>query len=57
MFSAVYTGGTGHAVVIFQLHTVQNGDLDMDGISIGTGLLGNSATIKDAVNNNASHSY
>jgi len=26
----------------------------MDGITIGAGLLGNSATIKDAVNNNAS---
>ncbi|MGO4295040.1 Ig-like domain-containing protein, partial [Chitinophaga sp. RAB17] len=50
--SAVYTGGAGTQDLSFR-YTVQNGDLDMDGITIGANLLLNGATIRDAANNNA----
>jgi large repetitive protein len=50
--SAVYTGGSGTQLLSFS-YTVQNGDLDMDGITLGNNLLLNSATIRDAANNNA----
>ncbi|MGO4294722.1 beta strand repeat-containing protein, partial [Chitinophaga sp. RAB17] len=45
--SAVYTGGAGTQDLSFR-YTVQNGDLDMDGITIGANLLLNGATIRDA---------
>jgi gliding motility-associated-like protein len=50
--SAIYTGGTGTQLLSFS-YTVQNGDLDMDGIMLGASLLLNSATIRDTANNNA----
>ncbi|WP_119080661.1 Ig-like domain-containing protein [Chitinophaga alhagiae] len=49
--TAAYTGGTGTNALTFR-YTVQNGDLDMDGITINSLLL-NSATIQDAAGNNA----
>jgi gliding motility-associated-like protein len=50
--SAAYTGGTGTQTLSFR-YTVQNGEMDMDGISIGANLILNGATIRDNVNNDA----
>ncbi|HVI45061.1 MAG TPA: Ig-like domain-containing protein [Chitinophaga sp.] len=49
---AVYTGGTGTATLQFR-YTVQNGDNDANGISLGTALQTNGGSIKDAAGNNA----
>ena len=49
---AVYTGGSGTNALTFS-YTVQNGDMDMDGIALGTALALNGGTAKDAAGNNA----
>ncbi|NLR79118.1 Ig-like domain-containing protein [Chitinophaga eiseniae] len=49
---ASYGGGSGTTSLHFS-YTVVAGDQDMDGITVGTGLLLNGATIKDAAGNNA----
>ncbi|HEY9257067.1 MAG TPA: Ig-like domain-containing protein [Chitinophaga sp.] len=48
---AVYTSGSGSAHLTFS-YTVQNGDMDMDGIALGAMTL-NSGTIQDAAGNDA----
>lgn len=50
--TAGYTGGSGTSALTFR-YTVQNGDLDMDGISIGATLALNGSTVQDAAGNNA----
>lgn len=47
---ANYVGGSGGNALIFQ-YTVQAGDNDMDGITLGSALQLNGGTIKDASNN------
>jgi large repetitive protein len=47
---ANYTGGSGSNALTFQ-YTVQAGDNDMDGITLGSALQLNGGTIKDASNN------
>ncbi|GAA0558101.1 Ig-like domain-containing protein [Chitinophaga japonensis] len=49
---AAYTGGSGTSALTFS-YTVQNGDLDMDGISLGGNLVLNGGVIQDAAANNA----
>lgn len=49
---AVYTGGTGTTALTFS-YTVSNGELDMDGITVGSAITLNGGTIKDAAGNNA----
>ena len=49
---AVYTGGSGSNALSFN-YTVQSGDMDMDGITLGAALALNSGTITDAAGNNA----
>ncbi|SKA28713.1 gliding motility-associated C-terminal domain-containing protein [Chitinophaga eiseniae] len=49
---ATYAGGTGTATLQFS-YTVQNGDMDMNGITLGTGIQLNAGTLKDAAGNNA----
>ncbi len=48
---AVYQSGSGTSALIFR-YTVQTGDLDTDGIAIGT-LSPNGGTLRDAVSNDA----
>jgi gliding motility-associated-like protein len=48
---AICTGTSGSAALTFR-YTVQNGDQDMDGITVGSLVL-NGGTIKDAATNNA----
>ncbi|SEW36554.1 gliding motility-associated C-terminal domain-containing protein [Chitinophaga sp. YR573] len=48
---AACTGTSGSAALTFS-YTVQNGDMDMDGITVGSLVL-NGGTIKDAATNNA----
>ncbi|MCR9064014.1 MAG: choice-of-anchor D domain-containing protein [Cytophagales bacterium] len=48
---AVYTSGSGTSSLLFR-YTVQTGELDIDGISVGT-LSANSGTLRDASSNNA----
>lgn len=47
---ANYTGGSGSNALTFE-YTVQAGENDMDGITLGSALQLNSGTIKDASNN------
>ena len=49
---ATYTGGAGTNAFSFS-YTVQNGDMDNDGISLAGSLLLNGAVITDAATNNA----
>lgn len=49
---AAYVGGTGTNAVSFS-YTVQDGDLDMDGISLGASLQLNGGVIRDPSGNNA----
>lgn len=49
---ATYTGGSNSNALTFS-YTVQNGDMDMDGIALGTSLALNNGAVKDAVSNNA----
>nr|WP_295871317.1 Ig-like domain-containing protein [uncultured Chitinophaga sp.] len=49
---AIYTGGTGTDTLQFG-YTVQNGDMDMNGIALGTAIQPNSGTLKDATGNDA----
>ena len=48
---AVYQSGSGTSALVFR-YTVQSGDLDTDGIAVGT-LAANGGTLKDAINNDA----
>ena len=48
---ATYLSGSGTSAILFR-YTVQAGDSDTDGISIGT-LAANGGTLRDAVNNDA----
>ncbi|WP_221405250.1 hypothetical protein, partial [Roseivirga seohaensis] len=48
---AVYTSGSGTGALLFR-YTVQAGDLDTDGIAVGT-LAANGGTLRDAATNNA----
>lgn len=50
---ALYTGITGGNVLHFS-YTVADGDMDMDGISVGPSLLLNGAVVRDAAANNLS---
>ncbi|WP_160717087.1 Ig-like domain-containing protein [Chitinophaga solisilvae] len=50
---ASYAGGTGTTELTFS-YTVQQGDTDMDGITIQPLIQNNSGTIKDAIGNDAS---
>ena len=51
--NATYTSGDNSTALVFQ-YTIQTGDTDNDGISIGSNALAlNSATIRDAADNNA----
>jgi len=51
--TANYTSGSGNTTLVFQ-YTIQAGETDSDGISIGANVLAlNSGTIKDAAGNNA----
>ncbi|RBL89745.1 T9SS type B sorting domain-containing protein [Chitinophaga flava] len=45
--NAIYVGGSGTNILSFS-YTVQNGDMDMDGIDLGTALLLNGGSIKNA---------
>ncbi|HEY9260208.1 Ig-like domain-containing protein, partial [Chitinophaga sp.] len=49
---ALYASGTGTTTLLFS-YTVQNGDMDMDGIALGANIATNSGTIRDAAGNNA----
>jgi len=49
---ATYTGGSGTNALAFS-YTVQNGDYDIDGITVGAAIALNGGTIKDAATNNA----
>ncbi len=51
MRQAVYNSGSGSTALVFR-YTVQSGDLDTDGITIGT-LAANGGTLQDMVNNDA----
>ena len=48
---ASYLSGTGSQNIVFR-YTVQSGDIDIDGIAVGT-LSANSGTLQDAAGNNA----
>ncbi|WP_232279989.1 Ig-like domain-containing protein [Shewanella denitrificans] len=48
---AAYLSGSGTSSLMYR-YTVQNGDLDSDGIAIGT-LSSNGGTLRDAIGNNA----
>lgn len=48
---ASYISGTGTSLLVFT-YTVQNGDVDMDGIALGSALTLNGGSIKDGINNN-----
>jgi hypothetical protein len=50
--NALYVGGTGTKALVFR-YTVQDGDLDTDGVIVGTEINLNGTTIKDAATNNA----
>jgi hypothetical protein len=51
--TATYTSGSGSTPLVFQ-YTIQSGEADSDGISIGANALAlNSGTIKDAAGNDA----
>ena len=51
--TATYTSGSGNPPLVFQ-YTIQSGETDADGISIGANTLAlNSGTIKDAAGNDA----
>jgi hypothetical protein len=51
--TANYTSGSGNTTLVFQ-YTIQAGETDADGISIGADVLAlNSGTIRDAAGNNA----
>jgi hypothetical protein len=51
--TATYTSGSGNTPLLFQ-YTIQAGETDSDGISIGANVLAlNSGTIRDAAGNNA----
>ncbi|SVC88253.1 uncharacterized protein METZ01_LOCUS341107, partial [marine metagenome] len=51
--TANYTSGSGNTPLVFQ-YTIQAGETDSDGISIGANVLAlNSGTIRDAAGNNA----
>ncbi|MGS2762042.1 MBG domain-containing protein [Sinomicrobium sp. M5D2P9] len=50
---AGYTGGTGTSVLTFA-YTVQDGDLDTNGISLGAAIVQNGAILQDVAGNNAS---
>ncbi|WP_205510668.1 Ig-like domain-containing protein [Longitalea arenae] len=50
---AMYTGGTAFTNALTFSYTVQAGDMDLDGISLGSSLQLNSATIIDQSTNNA----
>jgi hypothetical protein len=51
--TSTYASGTGNTPLVFQ-YTIQAGDNDTNGISIGTNVLAlNSGTIRDAAGNNA----
>ncbi|SHM46480.1 gliding motility-associated C-terminal domain-containing protein [Chitinophaga jiangningensis] len=50
---APYTGGSGTNQLTFA-YTVQQGEMDMDGITVQSTLDNNGGTIKDALGNNAS---
>ena len=51
--TATYTTGSGSTALVFK-YTIQAGDTDTDGISIGANVLAlNSGTIRDAAGNNA----
>lgn len=49
---ATCTGGTGTATLQFT-YTVQPGDMDLDGISVGNAIVLNGGALKDAAGNNA----
>lgn len=49
---AAYTGGSGTSALSFT-YTVLNGQQDANGISLGTSLTPNGATLRDAAGNNA----
>ncbi|CAL1520728.1 Ig-like domain-containing protein [Chitinophaga sp. MM2321] len=49
---ATYTSGSGTSALSFS-YTVQPGDMDMDGIGLGTALVLNGGTIRDAADNDA----
>lgn len=49
---AEYSSGSGTNDLIFS-YTVKNGDLDLDGIDVGTSILKNGGTIRDALGNDA----
>ncbi|HEU4554080.1 MAG TPA: Ig-like domain-containing protein, partial [Chitinophaga sp.] len=49
---ATYVSGSGTGSLLFR-YTVQNGDLDADGITVGAAIALNGGTIKDAATNNA----
>ncbi|TDF95183.1 DUF5011 domain-containing protein [Paenibacillus piri] len=50
---APYVSGSGTSALVFR-YTVQNGDNDADGISVGAALSANGSTLRDSVGNNAS---
>ncbi|PUZ25346.1 hypothetical protein DCC81_13670 [Chitinophaga parva] len=47
---ASYVSGSGTNLLVFT-YTVQNGDLDMDGIALGSALILNGGSIKDGISN------
>ncbi len=49
---AAYVSGSGTNALLFR-YTVQSGDMDTDGISLGAALLLSGATMRDAAGNNA----
>jgi len=55
--TSTYTSGSGSTPLVFQ-YTIQAGETDADGISIGANTLAlNSGTIRDAAGNNATITY
>ncbi|MFZ6045561.1 DUF4347 domain-containing protein [Pseudomonas sp. CR3202] len=49
---ADYLGGSGSSALVFRL-TVASGQFDSNGISVGSAILANGATLRDAVGNDA----
>ena len=54
--SAGYVSGSGTTALLFR-YLIANGDLDADGISVGTSISLNSANIKDAAGNIATNTF
>ncbi|MFC7516519.1 DUF4347 domain-containing protein [Herbaspirillum sp. GCM10030257] len=50
--SATYVSGTGTSTLTFR-HTISGGSLDADGISVGSSIVLNGATLKDSATNDA----